>query len=151
MPSFPPNSAILSTQPRHSLYPTPPFPLPNRTNPSTDPHQPIYRSPPFHLPIPTITSTEPHQLFYGTMLSPPNFCPIPAKRYHRLCAPSPQFQRTCPLTPLHQCTHRSVPAHPILSRKWSGCTMGTERCSHTIKSLLPYCPSGCMEVSGKSL
>ena len=36
MPSLPPNRAILSTQPRHSLYPTAPFPLPNPTIPSNE-------------------------------------------------------------------------------------------------------------------
>ena len=124
-----PPPTIPSTQPRHSHYPTAPFPLPNST----------------------IPSTEPHKLFYGTMLSPPNFCPIPAKRYHRLCSPPSQFQRTCPLTPLHQCTHRSAPSRPFLPRWWSGCAMGTERLSHTNGSLLQCYPRGCTEVSEKSL
>ena len=46
------------------------------------------------------------------------------------------------------CSHTNKSLLPYCS---SVCTMGTERLSHTNKSLLPCCPSVCTEVFGKSL
>ena len=48
---------------------------------------------------------------------------------------------------LHQATY--VRSRSFLLRRGSCYTMRTERCSHTIKSLVPSCTSVCTEVSGK--
>ena len=101
------------------------------------------------------------------LLPPPQRTFAPASAYsphqfstptcHR-SAPPPQLQRTFPSiippTPLTAVqlqpqTHARVASRLGTFVLFS--TEGSERVSHTIKSLLPYSPSVCTEVSGESL
>lgn len=92
-------------------------------------------------PPPDIYTTTPQRTFIyqHTHAPPQHYTPSPSK---------PRTNSTNSAH-LHQATY--VRLHSFLTEEGSCCTMGTERSSHTNKSLLLWCPRGCTEAPEKSL
>ena len=167
MPSLLPNRAISSTQPRHSLYPTPhpiyrsppfhlpnptaPFPLPNRANPSTEPHHSLYPTAPFHQQSPTSSSTK-------LCFHPLTFAPFLRRDTIASAHLRPSFSA---LVPSLLCTNApTVAHHRALSYQGGGvvvrwersvCPIQTSRCSDAIRGDVRRYQKKVYRVSEKSL
>ena len=175
-----PPPTIPSTQPRHSHYPTAPFPLPNPTIPSTQPRHSLYPTAPTHLPIPTNPSTDPHHSIYRSpplhLPTPPSHLPSHTSSSTELCfhpltfAPflrrdtiasahlRPSFSA---LVPSLLCTNApTVAHHRALSYQGGGvvvrwersvCPIQTSRCSDAIRGDVRRYRGKVYRVSEKSL